>query len=238
MKAKRVVLSVLLAGAVAIGAPAQATGIPVIDIANLAQDLQQFMQLTAQLQQLEQQLAQAQQQYNSITGSRGMGGLFNSGSEQQMRMYAPASWQQSLQVLQQGGLPGSAADVQRASQAFAMTQGITQTGAQVFPGNPGNAQAYTASTGATAAAAGLSQAAYDQTQARMQRVQQYLSQINSTPDLKASIDLNARLLAEVNEALTQMIQLQAAQIQVQGSANAAQLRGKVQEAAFVPYQVQ
>ncbi|MFI4983270.1 MAG: type IV secretion system protein, partial [Nevskiales bacterium] len=96
----------------------------------------------------------------------------------------------------------------------------------------------TASTGATAAAAGLSQAAYDQTLARMQRVQQYLAQINSTQDLKASIDLNARLLAEVNEALTQMIQLQAAQIQVQGSANAAQLRGKVQEAAFVPYQVQ
>ena len=238
MKAKRVLLSVLLACAVAIGAPAQATGIPVIDIANLVQDLQQFIQLTAQLQQLEQQLAQAQQQYNSITGTRNLGALFNSGVEQQMRQYAPASWQQSLQILQQGGLPGSAADVQRAAQSFAQSQGIAQTGAQVFPGNPGNAQAYTVSSGATAAAAGLSQAAYDQTQARMQRVQQYLAQINSTPDLKASIDLNARLLAEVNEALTQMIQLQAAQIQVQGSANAAQLRGKVQEAAFVPYQVQ
>ncbi|MDB5973274.1 MAG: putative conjugal transfer protein [Nevskia sp.] len=237
MKAKRVLLSILIACAVAIGAPAQAD-YPVIDIANLAQALEAFMQLTAQLQQLERQYTQMQQQYQSLTGSRNMGGLFNSSSEQQMRMYAPGSWQQSLQVLQQGGLPGSAADVQHASQSFAQTQGITQSGSQVFPGNPANAQAYTASTGATAAAAGLGQAAYNQTQARMQRVQQYLSQINGTPDLKASIDLNARLLAEVNEALTQMIQLQAAQIQVQGSANAAQLRGKVQEAAFVPYQVQ
>ncbi len=237
MKRKSWLLSVLLAMTLAVG-PASASGIPVIDIANLAQALQSFMQLTAQLQQLEQQLAQAQQQYNSITGSRGMGGLFNSGGEQAMRQYAPGSWQQSLAVLQQGGLPGNAADVQRAAQSFAQNQGLTQTGAQVFPGSSANATAYTASTGATAAAAGLSQAAYDQTQARMQRVQQYLSQINGTSDLKAAIDLNARLLAEVNEALTQLIQLQAAQMQVQGSSSAAALRGRAQEAAFVPYQVQ
>jgi type IV secretion system protein VirB5 len=236
MRAKRLLLSILLAGAVVV-APATAD-MPVIDFANLAQALQSFMQLTAQLERLEQQLAQAQQQYQSLTGGRGMGNLFNSGSEQQMRMYAPGTWQQSLAVLQQGGLPGNAADVQRASQSFAQTQGINQAGQQVFPGSAANAQAYSASTGATAAAAGLSQTAYNQTQARMQRVQQYLAQINGTQDVKAAIDLNARLLAEVNEALTQLIQLQAAEMQVQGSSSAAALRGRMQEAAFVPYQVQ
>lgn len=227
-----IMLSLALSGS------AEATGIPVIDIANLAQDMQQFIQLTAQLRQLEQQLTQAQQQYQSLTGSRGMGGLFNSPLEQQMRNYAPGSWQQSLSVLQQGGNPGNAADVARAAQAFVQNQGITQSGAQAFPGRSGNnadALAYTSSTNATAAAAGLSQAAYDQTQARMQRVQQYLTQLNGTQDLKAAIDLNGRLLAEVNEALTQLIQLQAAQMQASGSANAAHLRGTVEEAAFVPY---
>jgi len=238
MNLKRKLCYVAAVVLVTVSGAASATGIPVIDIANLVQDLQQFIQLTAQLEQLEHQYAQMQQQYQSLTGSRNMGGLFNTGADQQMRLYAPGSWQQSLSVLQQGGLPGNSADVQRASQAFAQNQGITQSGTQVFPGSAANAQAYTASTGATAAAAGLSQAAYNQTQARMQRVQQYLAQINSTPDLKASIDLNARLLAEVNESLTQMIQLQAAQMQVQGSFSAALLRGKVQEAAFVPYQVQ
>jgi type IV secretion system protein VirB5 len=235
MNTKRILRAVLLACLVAAGMPARASGMPVIDVANLMQALQQYMQLTAQLQQLEQQLAQAQQQYASITGSRGMGGLFNSGLEQQMRQYAPGSWQQSLAVLQQGGLPGSAADVARAAQSFARAQGITPTGAQVYPGSPANAQAFAATAGASAAAAGLSEAAYDQTQARMQRVQQYLAQIDATPDLKAAIDLNARLLAEMNESLTQLIQLQAAAIQAQGSANAAFLRGRVQEAAFVPY---
>lgn len=220
-------LSAMLAGT------AQAGGWPVIDISNLLQAIREYEQLT-------QQLAQMQQQYASLTGSRNMGGLFNSPADQQMRMYAPQSWQQSLNVLQQGGLPGNAADVARASQIFANNQGITQTGPQVFPGNGGNnadARAYTNSTSTTAAAAGLSQAAYDQTQARMQRIQQYLAQINSTQDLKASIDLNARLLAEVNEALAQLIQLQAAQMQMAGTANAAFLHGKAQDTAFTPYSV-
>lgn len=235
MNAKRILAGLVLT---VMAGSAAGSGMPVIDIANLAQDIQQFEQLTAQLQQLQQQLAQAQQQYQSITGSRGMGGLFNSPAEQQMRMYAPGSWQQSLSILQQGGNPGSAADVTRAAQLFARNQGITQTGSQVFPSRSGNnpdAVAYTSSTNASAAAAGLSQAAYDQTAARMQRVQQYLSQLNGTQDLKAAMDLNGRLLAEVNEALAQLIQLQAAQMQAAGSANAAHLRGTVEEAAFVPY---
>lgn len=227
-----VALAAMLSGSAA------ATGIPVVDVANLVQDMQQFIQLTAQLKQLEQQYAQQVQQYQSLTGSRNLGGLFNSPMEQQMRQYAPGSWQQSLNVLQQGGLPGNAADVARAAQTFARSQGITQTGAQVFPGKSGSnadAVAYTSSSNTTAAAAGLSQAAYDQTQARMQRVQQYLNQINNTQDVKASIDLNARLLAELNESLTQLIQLQAAQMQVAGTASAAHLRGNVEESAFVPY---
>lgn len=235
MNAKRILAGLVLT---VMAGSAAGSGMPVIDIANLAQDIQQFEQLTAQLQQLQQQLAQAQQQYQSITGSRNMGGLFNSPAEQQMRMYAPGSWEQSLSILQRGGNPGSAADVAQAAQTFAQNQGVTQPGAQVFPSRSGNnadAVAYTSSTNANAAAAGLSQAAYDQTAARMQRVQQYLSQLNGTRDLKAAMDLNGRLLVEVNEALTQLIQLQAAQMQAAGSANAAHLRGTVEEAAFVPY---
>lgn len=238
MKTKRWLAGAVLAFGLTLGGAASAGGMPVIDIANLIQDVQQLVQLTTQIERLEQQIAQMQQTYQSITGNRNMGGLFNSSSDQMMRTYAPGSWQQSLNILQQGGLPGNAANVQMAGQSFAQNQGINQSGSQVFPGSPANAQAYNASSGATAAAAGLGQAAYNQTQARMQRIQQYLAQINSTKDLKASSDLNARLLAEVNEALTQMIQLQAAEMQLQSASNAAQLRGKVQETAFVPYQVQ
>lgn len=240
MKIRRVLLCMACAAILAASNPVSAGGMPVIDVANLMQALQQYLQLSAQLQQLKQEYAQQVQQYQSITGSRNLGVLFNSSAEQQMRLYAPASWQQALQVLERGGLPGNAADVAQAAQAFAHSAGISSTGAQLYPaagGSNADALAYTASANATAATAGLSSAAYDQTQARMQRVQQYLDQINSTADLKAAVDLNARLLAELNESLTQLIQLQSAQMQLLSAGNAALLHGKVQDAAFTPYPV-
>lgn len=240
MKIRRVLVYAACAAIIAAGGPASAGGMPVIDVANLAQALQQYMQLSAQLQQLRQEYAQQVQQYQSITGSRNLGVLFNSSVERQMRLYAPASWQQALQVLESGGLPGNAADVAQAAQAFAQSLGIKQTGAQLYPaGGGGNADAlaFTTSASTTAATAGLSSAAYDQTQARMQRVQLYLDQINNTADLKAAVDLNARLLAELNESLTQLIQLQSAQMQLLSAGNAALLHGKVQDAAFTPYPV-
>lgn len=238
MKAKRVFVAVLVASAVAFGAPVQATGIPVVDIANLMQALQQYLQLSAQLQQLKREYDQQVRQYEALTGGRGMGGLFNSGADQQMRRYAPASWQQALQVLERGGLPGDAADVAQAAQAFAQSTGITEAGARLYPAGGGrnaDALAHSANANTTAATAGLSRAAFDQTQTRMQRVQQYLDEIDNTEDLKAAVDLNARLLAELNESLTQLIQLQSAQMQLLSAGNAAVLHGKVQDAAFTPY---
>lgn len=217
---------------IAVNGAASATGIPVIDISNLLQAVQQYLTLT-------QQLAQMEQQYHALTGSRGMGALYNSALDQQMRQYAPPSWQRSLDVLKQGGLPASSDDVSKAAQTFLKNQGLDLTGAQVYPGQRGNnpdALAYAHSSGTTAAAAGLSQAAYDQSGVRMKRVQQYLSAIDGTTDLKAAVDLNARLLAETNEALTQLIQLEAAQMQMAGTTNAANLRGSAQEASFVPYE--
>lgn len=236
----KLVAALMIAGSTVVAGTAGAGGFPVIDIANLAQAIQQYIQLTEQLAQLQQQYTQQVRQYESLTGLRNMGQLFNGAVEQQMRSYAPTSWQQSLQVLQQGGLPGSAADVVRAAQTFAQQHGISANANAVFPANGGDndsARAYTAATSTAAASAGLSTAAYDQSQARMQRVQGYLQQIDSAPDLKASIDLNARLMAEVNESLTQMIQLQAAQMQTVSAANAAVLRGKARDTAFTPYSV-
>lgn len=238
MKIRKALLCVACAAIVAVGGPASATGIPVVDIANLVQAVQQYLQLAAQLQQLRQQYIQQVRQYEALTGSRNLGALFNSPADQSMRLYAPASWQQALQVLERGGLPGNAADVAAAAQAFAHSLGITQTGAQLYPAGSGrnpDALAFATSASTTAATAGLSSTAYDQTHARMQRVQGYLDQIDSTADLKASVDLNARLLVEVNESLTQLIQLQSAQMQLLSASNAALLHGKVQDAAFTPY---
>lgn len=240
MTLKQQIAALAIAGSTVFTGTAGAGGIPVIDVANLAQAVQQYVQLTQQLAQLKQQYDQQVRQYESLTGLRNMGRLFDGEVERQMRSYAPTSWQQSLQVLQQGGLPGNAADVVQAAKSFAQQQGINVKADLVFPANNGDndsARTYTAETNTAAVSAGISATAYDQAQTRMQRVQSYLQQIDDTPDLKASIDLNARLMAEVNESLVQLIQMQAAQMQTLSASNAAFLRGKARDAAFAPYAV-
>src|SRR5690606_16197255 len=73
MKSKALTLSIAL-GLTAIGGvvcttPVRASGIPVLDVANLMNAIQQYTQMVEQLAQLQAQLQQARQQYESLTGS-------------------------------------------------------------------------------------------------------------------------------------------------------------------------
>lgn len=215
--------------------------IPVHDSANYATALQQYSRLTAQLQQLKQQYEQQIREYESLTGSRGLGDLFNQAEEQHLRAALPPSWSDALRILESGGLPGNADDVAKAATRFAKDLGIDRPGKALFPASNGqnpDAMAYAANASTTAASAGISQAAFDQSQQRMQRIGSYLERINGTQDLKASMDLNARLLAELNESMVQMIQLQSTQMQLLSSNNAAILQGRARDLQFTPYEVE
>lgn len=219
---------------------AAVNAIPVYDGANHAQAVRQYLQMTAQLTQLKNQYQQQVREYESLTGGRDVGKLFNEPEEQRMRETLPLTWNDALRILESGGLPGNAADVAKAGSRFAKDLGINEPGTSLFPAANGqnpDAMAYTANASATAATAGIGQAAFDQSQQRMRRVNDYLERINGTQDLKASMDLNARLLAELNESMVQLIQLQSTQMQLLSSSNAAVLQGRARDANFTPYAV-
>ena len=109
MKIKALALSITL-GVTAIGgvvstAPVQASGIPVLDVANLMNAIQQYTQMVEQLAQLQAQLQQAKQQYESLTGSRGLGGIM-------LENYTgtiPRNWQETLAAMEGGGSIGNLA---------------------------------------------------------------------------------------------------------------------------------
>ncbi len=48
----------------------------VIDVSNLQQSMQQYVQMVEQVSQLKAQLAQLKDQYRAVTGSYGIGNLF------------------------------------------------------------------------------------------------------------------------------------------------------------------
>ena len=71
-----------------------------------------------------------------------------------------------------------------------------------------------AGTGLAAAATG--EDAFVRSNEGMTRVNQLVTQIDSTPDLKASVDLNTRVLVEVNQQLNEMLRVMAANASASG----------------------
>lgn len=204
--------------------PTFADGVPVFDVTNFAEAVQSLEQLQNQYRTLQQQYGQMVAQYQSLTGSRGMGQLFNDPASQALRRYTPASWQQTLALLGAGSNPGDAAQVQAFAQSTQKNLNLANiSGATLFPGiaNTDHAAAFDGLSQTSVAALAVAQAAYDQTSSRAGRLQTYLSQVNASPDMKASADLSNRLMTELIESVQQLVQLQSVYIQLQGRLQAA-----------------
>lgn len=73
---KKALSGVAFAGVMAVAQPAHA-GIPVIDVANLAQAIQQVMAWSEQYRQMYQQIMQARALFENMTGPRMLGLLFD-----------------------------------------------------------------------------------------------------------------------------------------------------------------
>lgn len=91
----KTLLKIALALTLSWGGAAHA-GIPVIDVAAIAQQVQQviawgkqYTQMVDQINNLRNQYAQLQTTYNSLTGDRGLATLLNAGADQAARRYLP-----------------------------------------------------------------------------------------------------------------------------------------------------
>lgn len=206
-------------------APPAMAQIPVTDGANLAQSIQQALTTIQQLQQqyndFEQQIEQYEQQieqYRASTGNYGLGDLYGDHAER----YTPGSWEETLDILRQGGSPGDAEDVARYGREY-QEQYQFERGEDVYAGENQGQAAYTQEQRARNAVAALSvsKEAYRRTGQRLDRMDDYLQEIEQATDLKAALDLNNRLNVELTQALLEMNQLQAAQMQLQGADSSA-----------------
>ena len=82
---------------------ARAQGIPVIDVANLIQTIQQVANDITKINNQVQQISQLQAELNSISGLRNLGNVFNS---PQLRNYVPASAFTVLDAVHASGYAG------------------------------------------------------------------------------------------------------------------------------------
>ena len=97
-------LKVAAAVLIAFGANgARAQGIPVIDVANLVQTIQQVLDGITQINNQVQQINQLQSQINSINGIRNLGNVFNN---PMLRNYVPAEAYTYLNAINTSGYSG------------------------------------------------------------------------------------------------------------------------------------
>jgi len=199
---------VLVLGLASFGAASPASaGMPVIDVANLAQAIQQVLSWGQQLQGMTQQYTtlvqsyeQLQSTYNSLTGPRGMQNLLPVSLAN--RNYLPVTYSQMTGVINgtSTAYPALSGQVQASIQTNAIlsTQGVTGL-------SPQAQQFVLQSRQAAATLSMLSQQTQANASNNFSNVQTLISALGATQDTKASADLSGRIQSE--QVMTQTNQI-------------------------------
>jgi type IV secretion system protein VirB5 len=165
--------------------PARATGIPVIDIANLIQTILQVLNDVTKIQNQVQQITQLQDQLNSINGFRNLGQVFNNPT---LKNYVPAeayTYINAINTVGYSGLNGTAKALRDAGMVYNCMDlaGTERTRCQAALAAPYQTK-------------GLLQDAMKSAAGRLAQINSLMGQINATADQKAVNEIQARIGAE------------------------------------------
>ena len=223
--------------ALVVTSPAQTSGIPTFDGANVSQALAQLIQMKlthgveeGQLDKLGEQVREAintvtalrrqidqlERQYESLTGSRGMGGLLNGTTEKKARRIADTLGDINA-TLFETGLPGSnplTAQIANLRDTYQIPDA-----ADLFDETrvPAKVAAHNFASASTSTAIALSEDAFTRANTSVARVESLLASVDATPDLKASVDINTRMMAELAFMIADRTRLDAASSQMQAA---------------------
>lgn len=221
-------------------------GIPVIDTASITQLIAQLnnqaqslvnqaTQIQNQINQiteLQNQLANMEQRLTAMTGIKNISSILNNADEQLKREAAGTI--DSILSSVTSGTPLSGGNSTRLNTAIEAMKSrfeisnLTALNSSTQPRERGIAQV--ASVGIAAAATG--EDSYERSNEGMTRVGNLIGQIDTQPDLKASVDLNTRMVAEVAQQMNEMLRVLAVQAQAQGTLAVDQARDRAAATTF------
>ena len=203
----------VLSGALA-GRNVRAQGIPVIDVANLVQSVEQVLDDATAIENQVQQIRQLQNQLQSINGLRNLGQVFNNPL---LRNYVPSEAYTFVNAVDTGGysgLRGTAKALRDAGMIYNCMDraGDARTSCQATLAQPYQQK-------------GLLQDAMTSAAGRLAQINALMDQINGTPDQKSVQEIQARIGAENALLAHEMTQIQ----MLQGMADSEERIGRAQE---------
>jgi type IV secretion system protein VirB5 len=174
-------------------------GVPVIDVANLAQAIQQvlawaqqYQQMVDQIQEARNQVSQLQTTYNSMTGTRGLGTILNGAVDQAARRYLPSGGSDIEQLA--GGVVTGYAPLQSTIAGFKSQ--VSSMPAGTFGSGTDAANALTAKINSLATQKALGEATYTSAAQRTADLENLIATIGVASDPKAIAEIHARIGAQ------------------------------------------
>jgi type IV secretion system protein VirB5 len=162
-----------------------AQGIPVIDIANLIQTIQQVMNDITKIENQVEQIRQLQTQVTSINGVRNLGNVFNSAG---LNNYVPANVFTAVNAIGSSGYGGLTATARTLRDVGMVYNCLDLAGTARTTCQATLAQPYQHK--------GLLQDAMRAASGRLAQINSLMAQINATSDQKAVLEIQARIGAE------------------------------------------
>ena len=166
-------------------AGAQAQGIPVIDVANLIQTIQQVLNDVTKIENQVQQITALQSQLNSINGMRNLGNVFNNPA---LQNYVPAQAYTAVNAVDASGYSGLTSTGKSLRDAGMIYNCLDLTGTAQTSCQATLAQPYQQK--------GLLQDAMQAASGRLTQISSLMSQIDATDDQKSVLEIQARIGAE------------------------------------------
>ena len=196
MKPRLPLVAIAVAAALCAG-KSHAQGIPVIDIANLIQTIQQVMNDITKIENQVEQIRQLQSQVTSINGVRNLGNVFNSVA---LNNYVPANAFAAVNAIDATGYGGLTATARSLRDAGMVYNCLDLAGAARTTCQAALAQPYQQK--------GLLQDAMRAASGRLAQINSLMGQINATSDQKAVLEIQARIGAENAMLAHEMSQVQ------------------------------
>jgi type IV secretion system protein VirB5 len=175
----------------------QAQGIPVIDIANLIQTIQQVMNDITEISNQVEQISQLQTQVSSMNGARMLGTVSDNPL---LRNYVPANAYSLVNAVGSTGYSGLSTTAKSLRDAGMLyncmdLQGAARTSCQAALAQPYQQK-------------GLLQDAMAAASGRLSQINSLMGQINATNDQKSVLEIQARIGAENALLAHEMSQVQ------------------------------
>jgi type IV secretion system protein VirB5 len=175
----------------------QAQGIPVIDIANLIQTIQQVMNDITEISNQVEQISQLQTQVSSMNGARMLGTVADNPL---LRNYVPANAYSVVNAVGNTGYSGLSTTAKSLRDAGMLYNCMDLKGAARTSCQAALAQPYQQK--------GLLQDAMAAASGRLSQINSLMGQINATNDQKSVLEMQARIGAENALLAHEMSQVQ------------------------------